>query len=95
MYAILDAHSFYASVEEVFRPSLREHPFVVLGSNDGAVVARNEKARQLGVRMGVPWFKLRDMQRQGLLGLSGNMTLYCDMSLRLHSLLSVLISTQN
>ncbi|QXW20219.1 Y-family DNA polymerase (plasmid) [Comamonas aquatica] len=88
MYAILDAHSFYASVEEVFRPSLREHPFVVLGSNDGAVVARNEKARQLGVRMGVPWFKLRDMQRQGLLGLSGNMTLYCDMSLRLHSLLS-------
>lgn len=88
MYALLDAHNFYASAEIAMRPSLRNQAFVILGSNDGCVVARSELARTMGVKMGVPWFKLRDEQDQGLMALSANFELYSDFSLRMHSLLS-------
>lgn len=71
------------------RPSLRSVPFVVLGSNDGCVVARSELARDIGIKMGVPWFKIKDMQdSHGLISASANFPLYCDMSARMHSLLS-------
>ena len=62
MFALLDAHNFYASVEGDMRPALRSHPYVILSANDGAVVARSELARALGVKMGEPWFKLKDMR---------------------------------
>lgn len=88
MFALLDAHNFYASCETVMRPALRAHPFVVLGSNDGCVVARSELARSMGVKMGVPWFKLRAEEERGLMALSANFELYSDFSTRMHSLLA-------
>lgn len=89
MFALLDAHNFYASVEGDMRPALRSHPYVILSANDGAVVARSELARALGVKMGEPWFKLKDMRElNGLMGLSANFTLYSDYSTRMHSLLA-------
>ena len=85
MFALLDAHNFYASVEGDMRPALRSHPYVILSANDGAVVARSELARALGVKMGEPWFKLKDMRElNGLMGLSANFTLYSDYSTRMH-----------
>lgn len=89
MFALIDAHNFYASVEIAMRPALAEHPFVVLSSNDGCIVARSEKARQLGIKMGVPWFKLHEERaKHGLIGLSGNMVLYSDFSTRMHSIIA-------
>lgn len=71
------------------RPSLLRHPFVVLGSNDSCVVARSELARSIGIKMGVPWFKIKELQEsKGLIGLSANFPYYIDMSTRMHSLLS-------
>lgn len=71
------------------RPSLRSNPYVVLGSNDGCVVARSELARSIGVKMGQPWFKIKDLKEsKGLIALSANFPLYCDMSSRMHSLLA-------
>ena len=89
MYCLMDAHSFYAACEAVWRPSLLRQPYVVLGNNDGAVVARSELARSIGIKMGVPWFKIKELQEsKGLIGLSANFPLYCDMSARMHSLMA-------
>lgn len=89
MLALLDVWNCFASCEEVFRPVLRTVPFAVLGSNDGCVIARNELARKIGVKMGEPAFKLRPLQDlNNLLLLSVNAELYSDMSMRVHSILS-------
>lgn len=61
---------------------------VVLSNNDGCAVARSNEAKALGVKMGVPWFKVRDLARQhGILAFSSNYTLYADMSNRVVSVL--------
>ena len=39
-FALVDANSFYASCERVFRPDLLKTPIVVLSNNDGCVVTR-------------------------------------------------------
>ena len=58
--ALVDCDSFYASCERVFRPDLKGRPIVVLSNNDGCVIARSSEAKAMGVKMGVPWFKIKD-----------------------------------
>lgn len=62
MFALADVNSFYASCEKVFRPDLRGKPVVVLSNNDGCVIARSKEAKLLGIKMGGPWFQLKDAQ---------------------------------
>lgn len=63
MFALADVNSFYASCEKVFRPDLRYKSVVCLSNNDGCVIARSAEAKQrLGIKMGTPWFQLRDAQ---------------------------------
>ena len=57
--ALVDCDSFYASCERVFRPDLKNRPIVVLSNNDGCVIARSSEAKSMGVKMGVPWFKIK------------------------------------
>jgi DNA polymerase V len=62
---------------------------VVLSNNDGCVVARSQEVKDLGVKMGTPWFKIEGLaQRYGILALSSNYTLYADLSNRMMTLLS-------
>jgi DNA polymerase V len=51
MFALIDCNNFYASCERVFRPELGGKPIVVLSNNDGAVIARSNEAKALGVPM--------------------------------------------
>jgi DNA polymerase V len=61
---------------------------VVLSNNDGCAVARSNEVKALGVAMGAPWFKLKDLAKQyGIIGLSSNYALYADMSNRVMSIL--------
>lgn len=86
--ALIDGNNFYVSCERVFQPELEGRPVVVLSNNDGCVVARSQEVRALGVAMGVPWFKLRELARQhGIIGKSSNYTLYADMSQRMHAVI--------
>lgn len=86
--ALIDGNNFYVSCERVFQPELEGKPVVVLSNNDGCVVARSQEVRALGVGMGVPWFKLRDLAKQhGIIARSSNYTLYGDMSQRMHSVI--------
>jgi DNA polymerase V len=86
--ALIDVNNFYVSCERVFNPKLIGKPVVVLSNNDGCAVARSNEAKALGVSMGAPWFKLKDLAKQhGIIGLSSNYALYADMSNRVMSIL--------
>ncbi len=77
MLALCDVNAFYASCETVFRPDLWGKPVVVLSNNDGCVIARNAEAKALGVKMGDPWFKQKDLFRRcGVVCFSSNYELY-------------------
>jgi len=88
MFALVDANSFYASCERVFRPDLADRPIVVLSNNDGCVIARSKLAKELGIEMGAPYFKIREeLERNHVAVFSSNYTLYDDMSRRMQSVL--------
>jgi DNA polymerase V len=87
-FALVDVNNFYVSCERVFQPKLQKVPMVVLSNNDGCAVARSNEVKALGVKMGTPWFKMKDLARQhGILAFSSNYTLYGDMSNRVVSIL--------
>lgn len=89
MIALADGNSFYCSCERVFQPRLDGRPVVVLSNNDGCVIALSEEAKALGVEMGTPEFKMRDLLRKhGVAVFSSNYTLYGDMSQRMHQVLA-------
>jgi DNA polymerase V len=91
MFALADVNSFYASCEQVFRPDLKGKPVVVASNNDGCVIARNKEAKLLGIKMGEPWFKLREqMFEQRVNCFSSNYALYHSMSQRVMSVLEAL-----
>lgn len=87
MYALVDGNNFYVSCERVFRPSLQGRPVIVLSNNDGCAIARSNEAKELGIKMGAPWFQIRHLEKtEGLVALSANFTLYGDMSDRMMTL---------
>ncbi|MDP3211910.1 Y-family DNA polymerase [Methylotenera sp.] len=86
--ALIDVNNFYVSCERVFNPQLVGKPVVVLSNNDGCAVARSNEVKALGVGMGAPWFKFKDLAKQhGIIALSSNYALYADMSNRVMSIL--------
>lgn len=81
MYALIDGNNFYVSCERVFNPFLEGKPVVVLSNNDGCAIARSEEAKALGIKMGQPYFELKQLEREhGLIALSANFELYGSMS---------------
>ena len=89
MYALVDCNNFFASCERVFNPSLNGVPIVVLSNNDGCVIARSNEAKALGIPMGEPAYKLKEMiEANNVTVFSSNYTLYGDMSSRVMKTLS-------
>ncbi len=83
MFALADCNNFFVSCERVFRPELNGRPVIVLSNNDGCAIARSNEAKALGIKMGAPMFKIRDIVRKHNVEVfSGNMALYGDMSKR-------------
>lgn len=84
MFALVDANSFYASCQTAFRPDLKGKPVCVLSNNDGCVIARSAEAKALGIKMGTPWFQLKEARfPQRVHYFSSNYELYADMSMRM------------
>lgn len=83
LWALVDCNNFYASCEELFRPDLKDKPIVVLSNNDGCIVARSKKAKELGIPMGTPEFKIRSfLKLHNVAVFSSNYALYGDISSR-------------
>ena len=88
MFALADCNNFFASCERVFRPDLNGRPVIVLSNNDGCAVARSNEAKALGIKMGAPYFKIRDIvEKNGVTVFSSNFALYGDMSHRVQEVL--------
>ena len=88
-FGLADCNNFYCSCERVFHPDLRDKPVIVLSNNDGCVVARSEESKKLGIKMGVPFYQIRDLvEKNNVAVFSSNYNLYGDMSRRVMSLLS-------
>ena len=84
MYALCDCNNFFVSCERIFRPDLRDKPVVVLSGNDGCVIARSNEVKQLGIKMGVPFYQIQQQVEQfGIVHFSSNFALYGDISSRI------------
>ena len=64
MIALIDCNNFYVSCERIFNPDLKGKPVIVLSNNDGCVISRSEEAKKIGIQMGVPMFKIKDLIEQ-------------------------------
>ena len=81
--ALIDCNSFYVSCERLFNPKIRKKPVVVLSNNDGCIVSRSNEARALGIKMGEPYFKAKDIiVKNNVYVFSSNYSLYGDLSRR-------------
>ena len=88
-FALVDCNNFYASCERVFDPDLKNKPLVILSNNDGCVIARSAEAKEAGIPMGVPEFKIRPLIRKNRIAMrSSNYALYGDMSMRVMDILT-------
>ncbi|MBM77955.1 MAG: SOS mutagenesis and repair protein UmuC [Crocinitomicaceae bacterium] len=88
MIALVDCNNFYASCERVFQPHLDKKPIVVLSNNDGCVIARSNESKLLGVKMGAPAFKMKEIfEKNNVQVFSSNFALYGDLSKRVMTIL--------
>lgn len=88
IFALVDVNNCYVSCERVFNPSLNNRPVIVLSNNDGCAVARSQEAKDLGIKMAVPYFQIKDIiQKHNVQVLSSNYALYAEMSRRFHQIL--------
>lgn len=72
-------------------PSLEGKPVIVLSNNDGCIVARSNESKALGIQMGAPLFKIKDLVKKHKIEVfSSNYALYGDMSDRAMTILRTL-----
>lgn len=93
-FGLIDCNNFYVSCERIFRPDLQGVPVIVLSNNDGCAIARSNEAKALGVKMGDPEFKIRDLiRKEGIRIFSSNYALYGDVSRRVGETLTSMVPT--
>lgn len=91
-YALIDCNRFYCSCERLFRPDLRNTPIVTLSNNDGCIIALTDEAKALGLKMGDPYFKIKDFLRDnGVVAFSSNYALYGDISSRVQQTIESMV----
>jgi DNA polymerase V len=89
IFALVDCDAFYCSCEALFHRATASRPAIVLGNNDGRVVARNRLAHALHIKVGTPLFQIRALvERFHVLVYSSNYALYADISRRVVTVLS-------
>ncbi|HNY43787.1 MAG: Y-family DNA polymerase [Bacteroidota bacterium] len=95
MFAHIDCNNFYVSCERVFNPSLNGKPVIVLSNNDGCAISRSNEAKALGIPMGAPAFKYKEIiEENNVHVFSANFPLYGDMSNRVMSILATFCPMQ-
>ena len=86
--ALVDCNSFYVSCERLFNPKISQSPVIVLSNNDGCVIARSSEAKKVGIKMGEPYFKIKNIVTvNNVQVFSSNYALYGDISRRIMTIL--------
>ena len=92
MFGLADCNNFFVSCERVFRPDLNGRPVIILSNNDGCVISRSNEAKRIGIKMGQPFYQLKQTIRQyDVAVFSSNYILYGDMSKRVQMTLQSLV----
>lgn len=95
MKAIVDCNSFYCSCERVFKPDLAYKPVVVLSNNDGCIISISDEAKKVGVKMGDPYFKARQLiEKYTVATFSSNYNLYGNLSMRVMDTLKAVVGEE-
>ena len=90
--ALVDCNSFYVSCERLFKPHIFKKPVVVLSNNDGCIISRSSEAKVLGIKMGDPYFKAKEIiVKNSVYVFSSNYSLYGDISRRIMRILKYLV----
>ncbi len=88
--ALVDCNSFYVSCERLFNPKIRNKPVIVLSNNDGCIISRSNEAKALGIKMGEPYFKAKNLILKNKVHVfSSNYSLYGDLSRRVMRTLKI------
>lgn len=91
IFALVDCDSFFCNCERLFREDLKKRPVIVLSNNDGCAVARTNEAKALGIEMGAPYFKIREIcEKNKVAVFSSNFSLYTNISSRVMNTLKKL-----
>lgn len=77
--ALVDCDSFFVSCEQALNPELKGRAVCVLSNNDGCVVSRSREAKQMGIKMGMPYFMAKKEYPKGIY-LSGKHKIYKEFS---------------
>lgn len=86
--ALIDCNSFFCSCERLFSPILKNKPIIVLSNNDGCVVSMTPEVKRLGIKVGMPYFKIKkECEKHKITIFSSNYALYTDMSRRVMDVL--------
>ncbi len=92
LIALLDCNNFFASCERLVNPALEGRPVVVLSNNDGCIIARSNEVKALGIKMGVPLFKVKHILEQHRVAIcSANFSLYTELSNKVMSALAEIV----
>ena len=54
--ALVDCDSFFVSCEQKKNPEYAGKAVCVLSNNDGCVISRSREAKNMGIKMGEPYF---------------------------------------
>lgn len=84
---LVDCNNFFVSCEELFNPSLKGKAVCVLSNNDGCIVSRSNKAKDMGIPMGMPYFMAK-RKFKNVEYISGNISKYSEISKRIMQKLS-------
>lgn len=72
-----DCNNCYASCKRVFNPRLEGKPVIILSNNDRCTIARSNESKALGIKMGVPYFEIKNLCKQHNIQIfSSNYTIY-------------------
>ena len=66
--ALVDCDSFFVSCERKDNPDLQGKPVCVMtgGGNKGIIVSRSREAKALGIKMGAPYFQIKDVYKDAI-----------------------------
>lgn len=84
--ALIDCDSFFVSCEQAANPDLQGKAVCVLSNNDGCVLARSKEAKEMGIKMGEPYFMAKK-HAPDCVYLSGNYELYSQTSRKVMTIL--------
>lgn len=89
----IDIDYFFAQVEELNNPKIKNKPFAISGKGKRSVISTcNYIARDFGVRAGMPFFMAQEKCPE-ILAINGNMDQYIEVSKKFFSIISTFSET--